>query len=70
MDAVKVIITNLPHSVRGLTVYHFAEGQVYYTIFINARLCSQMQQAAYEHEIEHIKNNDFERIISADKLER
>lgn len=32
-----------------------------YVVFINARLSEQAQHEAFEHAIEHIKNNDFEK---------
>ena len=32
-----------------------------YTIFINARLCSEDQKKVFEHELSHIINNDFEK---------
>lgn len=34
-----------------------------YTIFINARLCTQRQYEVYQHEMYHINNMDFEKHI-------
>ena len=38
-------------------------------IFINARLNHETQCKAYDHEIAHINNRDFEKMIPADRLE-
>lgn len=70
MDYIRVVLQDLPVTIRAFTVYYFDEdGMVYYTIFINSRLSETMQCAAYDHEIQHINNNDFDSMLPADKLE-
>jgi hypothetical protein len=39
-----------------------------YSIFINAKLCYEMQQKVYLHELYHINNNDFEK-LDVDSIE-
>ncbi len=70
MEKIQVLLIDLPPRVAGLTAYYYDEdGQVYYTILINARLSDQRQCAAYDHEIAHINNRDFEKMTPADRLE-
>lgn len=70
MERVRVLMIELPHSIRGLTVYQFADdGEAFYTILINSRLSAQMQCTTYDHEIRHIDSGDFEKMYSVDVLE-
>lgn len=56
MDDTIVRYVDLPCSVRGVTVLDF-DGN--YNVYINSRLSYDVQQGALEHELNHIKNNDF-----------
>ena len=67
MEHIKVILVDLPCRVRGFTI---SDGFDNYTIFINARLNIEMQKKAYDHEIAHINNRDFDNILTADDVER
>lgn len=70
MERVQVVLIELPHTIRGLTVYYFDDdGEVYYTILINSHMSDKMQCATYDHEIAHIDNGDFEKMYSIDVLE-
>ena len=71
MECIRVILCDwLPVTVRGLTAYYYDDdGMPYYTIFINANLSSEMQCAAYDHEISHIDNNDFHLMIPVEDIE-
>lgn len=70
MEMIKVLMIDLPHTVRGLTVYYFDDdGQAYYTILINSRLSAEMQCEAYDHEISHINNGDFDSMQEVDRIE-
>lgn len=51
----KVIITDLPPTIRGFTV----QGTDFATIVLNARLNHETQLKAYEHEIDHMRRDDF-----------
>lgn len=61
-----VFLVDLPVRIRGITVMNSDDS---FTIFINARLSSEMQLQAYDHEIEHINNKDYDHFYGADKLE-
>ncbi|MFV0518403.1 MAG: hypothetical protein ACK5MV_13500 [Aminipila sp.] len=67
MEYIQVQLINMPVAVRGFTIYNSDDS---YTIFINARLSNEMQVAAYDHEIEHINNRDFDNMYSVDFLEK
>mgnify|MGYP000075061269 CR=1 FL=1 len=71
MEYIRVIIADwMPVTVRGMTAYYFDEdGQAYYTIFINDKLSVEAQCAAYDHEIRHINNDDFHKMIPIEDLE-
>lgn len=70
MEMIKVYIIDLPHRIHGLTIYYFDDdGQGYYTILLNARLSNEMQCEAYDHEIDHINNNDFDNMYHISELE-
>ena len=69
MEHIKIFIIDLPERIHGLTVRCFDVDGVFYTILINAKLSDQMQCDAYDHEIAHINNGDFDRMWSLDELE-
>lgn len=60
VEYVAVHLVDLPHGVRGFTKKN-KDGS--YTVMINARLCSEMQIAAYDHEMRHIENGDYDHQI-------
>ena len=66
MPDIFVKLIDLPLSINGLTTEN-DDGS--YTIFLNSRASSAQQQAAYEHELEHINGLDFEK-SDADKIEQ
>ena len=66
MEHISVFLIDLPPLVRGFTVINNDDS---YSIFINARLSHEMQHAAYDHEIAHIDNHDFDKIYKVDELE-
>jgi len=51
----KVVIENLPPSVKGFTV----RKNGIFTIHVNARLGYEMQTEAIKHEMKHVKREDF-----------
>lgn len=57
-DNIVVIVRDMPIGTHGVTVPN-EDGS--YTVFINARDAINQQQEAYEHEISHINNCDFEK---------
>ena len=58
ISGVRVEIIDLKNSVRSAVVKNDDDG---YTIVLNARMCYECLQEAYFHEMEHIKQLDFEK---------
>jgi len=53
----KVIIADLPPAIRGFSV----QEADFVTIVLNARLNHETQLKAYEHEIDHMRHDDFQK---------
>lgn len=51
-----------------ISAYVTSNPDATYTIFLNAKLTRERRMQAYLHEVEHIKNGDYER-KSADMIE-
>lgn len=66
MEYIQVFLINMPASVKALTVRNNDDG---YTIIINAALSHEAQCKAYDHEIAHINNADFDHMYDINKLE-
>ena len=63
---VNVILADMPTSIPA---YSVANPDLSYTIVLNSRLNHERQLMAYHHEMNHIKNGDFEKKCSADVIE-
>ena len=62
---IHICIVDLP-----TTVYSFVRKNLdSYTIIINAKLSSEDRMRHYTHELQHIRNGDFEKDMSADEIE-
>lgn len=57
MDNYAVIYDNLPHKINAFTMHHPVDN--FYTIILNSRISCDCAQKAFEHELKHIKNQDF-----------
>ena len=66
MDYIGVFLVDMPTGIRALTVKNNDDS---YTILINAGLSAEAQCDAYDHEIEHINNHDFDHIYDINYLE-
>ena len=55
---INVQLINCDTCIRESVVKNYDDS---YTIFINAKLSHERQREAYNHAIEHIKNNDFDK---------
>lgn len=58
MCDIRLRCLDLPCTVHAFTVKEDADS---FDVYINARLCYEAQVAAYEHELAHIINGDFEK---------
>lgn len=65
MDNVKTIFCDMPTTIAGYTLVQ----DDYYTIVLNSKHSRARNIEAYQHEIEHILNRDFEKKCSADLIE-
>lgn len=63
---INTLMANLPTSIRSFVVANKDES---YTIVLNARLSHEQHLISYKHELEHIRNNDYEKKCSIDIIE-
>lgn len=66
MEIIQVFIIDMPSFVDGITVKNDDDS---YTILINAGLSAVGQCEAYDHEMDHINNNDFEHFYDINEIE-
>jgi len=66
MDYIGVFFVNMPTGIKALTVMN-SDGS--FTILINAGLSAAAQCSAYDHEMAHITNRDFDHIYDVNTLE-
>lgn len=62
----QTFLVDMPIKLKGYTVKNDDDT---YTIFLNSRANRETQLLAYQHEMSHIKNGDFERDTTADCVE-
>lgn len=65
MDNVRVVLYDMPARIKAYTI----KLEEYYTICINSNLSHTQNQTSYKHELEHIRNGDYDRKCSADMIE-
>ncbi len=58
-DCIRVIFQNMDVTIHAFTV---CDESGFYTICLNPRLSYEMQAEAYDHELSHIRNGDFDRM--------
>lgn len=66
MEEINLQYLKLPYTVEALCAENI-DGS--YTIIVNDRLSPERQKEAVLHELEHIKNDDFNNELSIDKIE-
>lgn len=66
MNNIRTIFADLPNTVGGYTI---ATNDDFFTIVLNQNLNFERNAETYFHELEHIKNGDFEKKCSADLIE-
>lgn len=57
----------LPATVKGLTIQD-SEGN--YNVYLNARLTHEANLDTFQHEIQHIRNDDFSKYAHIREIER
>ena len=58
---INVILTNLPCGVRGFTKITAEPEGDFATTVLNARLTHEMNVVSYQHEADHIKEEDIQK---------
>lgn len=58
----KIVYENLPCRIKGFVT----ENLGFFTIVVNLRHSAQIQEETIRHELEHIRNGDFERFCVDD----
>ena len=64
---INTLILDIPYGIKGSCR---ANRDGSYTIILNARYTAEEQKEAYLHELEHIRNDDFYALESADAIEK
>ena len=68
MDYINVqVVEWLPISIKGLSTMNNDDG---FTIILNGKHSAETLCATYIHEVNHIRNKDFNSVLSADALEK
>lgn len=66
MGDVFVRLLDMPVSVNGMTLM---DPDTNYNIYINSRLSADEQRKALEHELEHIRRDDFYNSLPIQEIE-
>jgi len=66
MENVFVSMVELPNSVKAYVV---ANADSTYTIVLNSRLNHEQNVLSYLHELDHIRNGDYDKKLNADVIE-
>lgn len=66
MDHIFVHFMELPVTIAGFVTKNPDDT---YSIILNACLSYEAQRSAYLHEMEHIKNGDYNHCINVDQIE-
>jgi len=61
-----VRLVSLPSQIRAMTS---EDSNGDYNIYINGNLALEAQQKAYEHELKHIDNGDYEKVVDINTSE-
>ena len=66
MEDIFVKLIELPYTIRSYVVLNKDQS---YTIVLNSKLSHEQNMISYQHEMEHIKNGDYEKKCSVDMIE-
>ena len=62
------IVDWLPVTIRGLTI-RTTDDEDFYCVLLNGKLGREALNCAYDHELSHIDNQDFDSMYLADQIE-
>ena len=66
LEDVFVKLIDLPFTIRSYVVLNKDQS---YTIVLNSKLSYEQNLISYQHEIDHIRNGDYEKKCSVDLIE-
>ena len=66
LEDIFVKLIELPYTIRSYVVLNKDQS---YTIVLNSKLSHEQNMISYQHEMEHIKNGDYEKKCSVDMIE-
>lgn len=66
MEDVFIRYANLPTTIASFVV---TNPDATFTIMLNSKLCHERLVLAYEHELRHIRNGDYDRKCGVDLVE-
>ncbi len=65
-DGIYTYFADMPTTIRSFVI---SNNDMSFTIILNARIASNQQLIAYKHEIDHIRNGDYDKKCSVDLIE-
>ena len=63
---VRVRYLEMPVGIKGFTIREDVDT---YDMYLNPEYCYEQQMETYEHEMEHIRNGDFESDMDVEEIE-
>lgn len=66
MEEINVVYADMPTSVRSYVV---SNADMSYTIILNSKLSHEQNLLSYQHELDHIRNGDYDKKCSVDLIE-
>lgn len=66
MEEINTIYMDMPTAIHSFVV---SNADATYTIVLNARMSQEQHLLSYNHELQHIDNGDYEKLISIGTLE-
>lgn len=67
MQNINTVLVDMPGTISAYTI---SNEDMSYTIVLNARLNNERQLEAYHHEMNHIRNGDYDKTCSVDSIEQ
>lgn len=62
---IRVLYVDMPMGYKAFTM----PKDDFYTVYLNSRYCIEQNITSLEHELEHIKNGDYDKNVTVDILE-
>ena len=66
LNDIFVSLVELPGTVRSFVIAHADQT---YTVVLNSKLSQEQHLLSYQHEVDHIKNGDYDKKCGVDLIE-